>query len=171
MFRINPAYFYAWLTALLFGAILSETFLLYPNIFYDVPDSLQDALGFMKTTSPADLFPKLGAITLIAGIIAAVINRHDKIVFRMIITSVVLMILFEFVFSVLYFWPRNRIMFTDKPGTHTVHDLKLAAHEFQRAHWVRLSVSGINSLLVLFSLRYLPLSEMIASRTGIRKNT
>ena len=171
MIRVNLTYFYAWLTALFFGAILSETILLYPNIFYDVPDSLQHTLGFMKAASPADLFPKLGTFTLLAGITAAVINKRDKTVFRVIVTSVVLMILLEFVFSILYFWPRNRIMFTDKPGTHTVQELKLTARQFQRAHWVRLTVSGINSLLVLFSLRYLPLSEMIARRTGIRKNT
>lgn len=40
--------FYLWVTMILLGAVVLETFMICPNIFVDPPASLDTALAFMR---------------------------------------------------------------------------------------------------------------------------
>ena len=43
---------YLWLMMILFGAIVLETFMIYPNVFADPPASLELAMDFMSVSGP-----------------------------------------------------------------------------------------------------------------------
>ena len=45
---------YLWVMMTLFGAIVLETFMVYPNVFSDPPASLELTMTFMSVTGPAD---------------------------------------------------------------------------------------------------------------------
>ena len=48
---------YLWVMMVLFGAIVMETFMVYPNVFADPPASLELAMDFMAVSGPSDFFP------------------------------------------------------------------------------------------------------------------
>ena len=45
---------YLWVMMILFGAIVLETFMIYPNVFSDPPASLELAMDFMSVSGPND---------------------------------------------------------------------------------------------------------------------
>src|SRR5262245_36613557 len=51
---------YLWVMMILFGSIVLETFVVYPNVFHDPPASFATALAFMKIRAPTDFYPPLG---------------------------------------------------------------------------------------------------------------
>src|SRR5215203_1253383 len=51
---------YLWVMMILLGAIVMETFMVYPNVFHDPPRSLELGLQFMSVRAPSDFFPPLG---------------------------------------------------------------------------------------------------------------
>jgi len=150
--KIILLYLYAWLLALFWGAILSETIMLYPNIFYNVPDSLPAAMMFLKKVGPGDFFPKLGGVVLLVSITTILVNFSNKFVFKRLLLSFILLFVFEFLFSIFYFWPRNQIMFSEGSIIHSKDILSKTAHEFLIGHFVRLLIALITSLLVLKTL-------------------
>ncbi|WP_346277172.1 hypothetical protein [Pseudonocardia sp.] len=60
MLRRVVATGFVWVAMVTFGAVLVETLLIYPNVFPDVPGSLDGAMAFFTVTGPADVFPPLG---------------------------------------------------------------------------------------------------------------
>ena len=44
---------YLWVMMILLGAIVMETFMVYPNVFYDPPRSLETGLEFMAVRARA----------------------------------------------------------------------------------------------------------------------
>lgn len=145
-------YIYCWLMAMFFGAVLSETVMLYPNIFYNVPDSLPAAMNFLKKMGPGKFFPWLGSGILLIGILTILFNWKTKNVSKYLLLSFVLMLLFEFLFSYFYFWPRNKIMFVEGASKHSAEELIRVANEFQLGHWIRLSVSCLTSCFAFMAL-------------------
>ena len=61
---------YLWLMMITLGTIVLETFMVYPNIFYNPPESFKAGLDFMKVVTPHDFFPKLGVMTWLRSRIA-----------------------------------------------------------------------------------------------------
>jgi hypothetical protein len=57
---------YLWVMILL-DAIVMETFMVYPNVFYDPPRSLETGLKFMSVRAPSDFFPRLGFLSWVTG--------------------------------------------------------------------------------------------------------
>jgi hypothetical protein len=96
----------------LFGAIVLETFMVYPNVF------------------------GAGALVLSWPVKAA----------RWWILFSLAMIVCEGVASVLYFWPRNEIMFVEGSRVHSAEYLKQVAREFETWHWRRM---GFNAAAVV----------------------
>lgn len=45
---------YVWVVMILLGAIVFETFIVYPNIFHNVPESLQTSMDFIVVAGPSD---------------------------------------------------------------------------------------------------------------------
>ncbi|MFC4126900.1 hypothetical protein [Nocardia rhizosphaerae] len=52
----------------------------------------------------------------------------------------------EFLFSVLYFWPRNEILFTEGAAVHSAEVLRRTATEFENAHRGRLAMSAVTTV-------------------------
>jgi hypothetical protein len=153
-------YVQAWAVTLLFGAILSETVLLYPNIFYDVPASLERSMTFMQATGPGDFFPKLGTAVLLVSIISLILCRRHKPAVWYLLASVLVMVVFEFLLSVFYFWPRNLILFKEGSAIHNPDHLRTVASQFQTGHWLRLGASFIASLLACQGLYHISKSRL-----------
>lgn len=142
---------YAWLMAVFFGAVLSETTILYPNIFYNVPDSLQEGMNFLKVIGPHQFFMTLGTILITFAIITNVVNRKNRQSRKYLVSSLALLILFEFLFSVIYFWPRNQVMFVEGAAFHSEDELRRVAVEFQRGHFIRLAAALAASVLAFLA--------------------
>ena len=49
---------YLWIMMILLGSIVLQTFMVYPNIFYNPPDSFRAGLDFMKVRTPHTFFPR-----------------------------------------------------------------------------------------------------------------
>src|SRR5262245_4234620 len=58
---------YLWVMMILLGSIMLETFMVYPNIFYNPPDSFKAGLEFMKVRTPHDFYPPLGFFSWFLG--------------------------------------------------------------------------------------------------------
>ena len=138
---------YLWVLMILLGAILFETLILYPNIFYGVPGSLETALAFMVVRGPHDFFPLVGNLAMLTGIGFLVLGWRVKSARYWILGSVIIIFVGEFLFSVVYFWPRNTIMFEEGTAVHSVAYLQQTAQEFQTGHWVRVAASAVASVL------------------------
>ena len=134
---------YLWLTMVLLGANIFETFIIYPNIFHNVPQSLDTAMAFMTVRGPADFFPLIGGMALLTGIGAVLLSWNVTAVRYWFVGSVVIVIVGQFLLSVAFFWPRNTIMFVEGPAVHSAATLQQTAREFQTGHWVRLAMSAV----------------------------
>jgi uncharacterized membrane protein len=127
---------YLWVMMILLGAIVMETFMVYPNIFHDPPRSLETGLEFMSVRAPNDFFPSLGFLSWVTGAGALILGWRVKSARYWILFSL-LMIVCEGLFSVAFFWPRNEIMFIEGTAVHSAEYLRQTAREFQTLHWAR----------------------------------
>ena len=134
---------YLWVMMVLFGAIVLETFMIYPNVFADPPQSLELAMDFLSVSGPSDFFPPLGFATWVFGAGALVLSWPVKAARWWILFSLA-MIVCEGLASILYFWPRNEITFVEGPAVHSAEYLKQVAREFETWHWR--SRMGFNAL-------------------------
>ena len=125
---------YLWVMMVLLGAIVLETFMIYPNVFADPPASLERAMEFMSVSGPNDFFPPLGFLSWVLGARALVLCWRVKPARWWILFSLA-MIVCEGVASMLYFWPRNEIMFVEGLEVHSAEYLKQVAREFETWHW------------------------------------
>ena len=129
---------YLWAMMILLGAIVLETFMVYPNIFHDPPQSLETGLQFMAVSAPNDFFPPLGFLSWVTGAGALILGWRVRAARYWILFSL-LMIVCEGLFSMVFFWPRNEIMFIEGPTVHSAEVLRHTAQEFQRLHWARVA--------------------------------
>src|SRR5918995_5597359 len=135
---------YLWVMMILLGSIVLETFMVYPNIFHDAPRSLETAMEFMAVSTPGDFFPTLGFLSWLTGIGTLIFGWRVKSARYWILISL-MMIAFEGLFSMTFFWPRNTIMFTEGTEVHSDAYLKQIAQEFQTLHWSRLAFNAAGS--------------------------
>ena len=134
---------YLWVMMVLFGAIVLETFMIYPNVFAAPPESLELAMDFMSVSGPSDFFPPLGFLSWVLGAGALVLSWRVEEARWWILFSLA-MIVCEGVASMLFFWPRNEIMFVEGLEVHSAEYLEQVAHEFETWHWR--SRMGFNAL-------------------------
>lgn len=141
-----------WTAMLSFGGVAAETVMLYPNVFGDAPASLDRAREFLVAGGPSDYFPPLGATVVVSSLAATVLTWREPRLRWWIIGSAAVFIACEFLFSVLFFWPRNDIMFVDPVGTHSPEYLRQVAEEFVAGHWVRVAGGAVTSALAFTAL-------------------
>src|SRR3712207_2115985 len=141
-----------WTAMLSFGGVAAETVMLYPNIFGDPPASLDRAREFLVAGGPSDYFPPLGAAVVLCSLAATVLTWRIPGLRWWIAGSAAVFIACEFLFSVVFFWPRNDIMFVDPVGTHTPEYLRQVAEEFVAGHWVRVVGGAVTSTLAFTAL-------------------
>ncbi len=143
---------YLWVTMILFGANVFETLIIYPNIFHDVPRSLDTAMTFMTVAGPGDFFPLVGMLATFTGTGSLVLSWRVKSARYWILGSVIVILIGEFLFSVAFFWPRNTIMFEEGTAVHSVAYLQQTAREFQMGHWLRLATTVASPALSFVGL-------------------
>ncbi|MGH3906057.1 MAG: DUF1772 domain-containing protein [Pseudonocardiaceae bacterium] len=141
-----------WASMISFGAVLAETVLLYPNIFRDPPGSLVLAREFMVAGAPSDFFPPLGMAVVLSAAAASVLTWRTRPVQWWIVGAAITFICCDFVFSAVFFWPRNTIMFVDPVGTHPAEHLRLVAAQFEAGHWVRVAGAAATAALSFVGL-------------------
>ncbi|MCB7137459.1 DUF1772 domain-containing protein [Cellulosimicrobium marinum] len=126
---------YAWVVMIVLGAIVLETLMVYPNVFHDPPASLELAMDFLAVRGPSDVFPPLGFTSWVLGAAAVVLcwRRRDA---RWWLVLSVAAIVAEGVASVVYFWPRNEVMFVEGLAQHSPEHLADVAREFETWHWL-----------------------------------
>jgi hypothetical protein len=134
-----------WAAMMSFGGVAAETVMLYPNIFGDAPASLHRAREFMVAGGPSDYFPPLGASVVVLSLVATVLTWRDPRLRWWIVGAAAVFVACEFLFSVVFFWPRNEIMFVDPVGTHSPAYLRQVAEEFVAGHWVRLAGGAVTA--------------------------
>ncbi len=134
---------YLWAVLILLGAIVFETVVIYPNIFHDVPKSFEIGMEFMAVRGPHDFFPPVGLLAVLVGTVSLGLAWRAKGVRYWLLASLLLFIAGEFLLSVVFFWPRNAIMFEEGTAVHSVAVLKRTAREFQTGHWVRVGTNVV----------------------------
>ena len=132
--RFAAALTYAWVMMILLGAIVLETVMIYPNVFSDPPESLELAMDFLSVRGPDDFFPPVGLLSWVLGAGALITSWRVPSARRWLLLSLA-MIVGEGLVSVLYFWPRNEIMFVEGLAVHAPEYLEHVAREFESWHW------------------------------------
>ncbi|MBF6209505.1 DUF1772 domain-containing protein [Nocardia puris] len=161
-FSLGVPGLYVWIAMVAFGGIAVETIVIYPNVFHDVPASLAEASAFFEITGPADFFPPMGAATVLAAVVSTVLVWRTPARWW-VAGSLGTLVLGEFLFSVLYFWPRNEIMFDEGAAVHSTETLRRTATEFETGHWGRLAMSAVTA-----TLAFLGFLRLYRDRVGVR---
>jgi hypothetical protein len=138
---------YLWVMMILLGAIVMETFMVYPNIFHDPPRSLELGMEFMSVRAPSDFFPPLGFLSWITGSGALILGWRVRAARWWILFSL-LMIVCEGLFSMAFLWPRHEIMFIEGTAVHSAEFLRQTASEFQTPHWARVAFNVAASVSI-----------------------
>ncbi|PTM57688.1 hypothetical protein [Desmospora activa] len=142
-----------WVLVILLGAIIFETWIIYPNIFHDIPRSFEVGMDFMTVNGPHDFFPPLGLLSLVLGVGSLLFNWRIKSIRYLILGSILILFVCNLLLSMAYLWPRNTIMFIEGAAVHPVSFLQQTALEFQRAHKFR--VLGVAATSVMAFLAFL----------------
>jgi hypothetical protein len=161
---------YFWVMMILFGSIVLETFMVFPNIFRDPPQSLELAMDFLSTRGPGDFFPPLGFLSWLTGVGAIVLGWQVKSARYWIIASV-LMIFLEGIVSILFFWPRNTIMFIEGTSVHSSEYLKQVASEFHALHWLRLALNGASAVFIFIGFLKIYKDRLLSREQVLLKPT
>lgn len=135
---------YLWIMMILLGSITMETFMIYPNIFDDAPARFDVARQFMSVTGPAQYFRPLGMLSVFGGL-AAVAAGWTTPAARWWLAASLGMIVAEGASSMLFFWPRNTILFVEGAAVHSVEVLRQTAWEFEIWHWSRLAFNAASA--------------------------
>ena len=93
---------YLWVLMILLGGILFDALILYPDIFHDVPRSLETAMAFMVIRGPRDFFQPVGILAMLTGIGASILCWRVKSARYWILGSVIIIFVGEFLFSMAF---------------------------------------------------------------------
>ena len=137
---------YLWVMMIMLGAIILETFMVYPNIFRNAPESLAYASGFFSEASPATFFRPLGMFSWGVGIAAVVLAWPVRNARYWVVLSL-LCIVADGVASMLFFWPRNTMMFIEGTAVHSPEVLRQTAEQFEQLHWLRVAFNAASAIL------------------------
>src|SRR5262245_19134531 len=141
---------YLWVMMILLGSLVLETFMIYPNIFDNAPKRFGIALQFMSVTGPAQYFRPFGMASVVLAVTAVLASWRIRSVRWWVVASL-LMIVCEGVSSMLFFWPRNTILFVEGAAVHSVGVLRQTAQEFQTWHWSRLAFSAASAAFIFIA--------------------
>ncbi len=126
---------YLWVVMLLLGGIAQETFMIYPDIFADPPNSIELAKQFFLPHPPSAYFRPFGLACWVTGAGALLLGWSARSS-RLWILASVAMIGAEGVWSMVFAWPRNAVLF-EGVALHPVEVILQTAQEFQSLHWAR----------------------------------
>ncbi|MES2617391.1 MAG: DUF1772 domain-containing protein [Bacteroidota bacterium] len=142
---------FTWCICILFGAIVFNTLVFYPNVFYRVPQSLELTMQFLKMRGPHHFFPPFGGAIILLNIVSILFYWKTGNVRNSLVKSLLLLVVFEFIFSITFFWEKNAILFIEGQKKHSIEILQQTAISFQKWHWVRVFTTGLASILALLA--------------------
>ena len=154
---------YLWVLMIMLGAIVMETFMVYPNIFRNAPESLAYAAGFFSEASPATFFRPLGMLSWGVGLAAVVLSWPVSSARRWLVLSL-LCIVADGAASMLFFWPRNTMMFTEGTSVHSPEVLRQTAAQFEQLHWLRVAFNAASAIFAFIG--FVALDRWRVARTG-----
>ncbi|WBV58840.1 DUF1772 domain-containing protein [Chryseobacterium daecheongense] len=114
-----------------------------PNWGRNIPDSLETAKNYFQQKTPADFFKITGPLHHLIGLAVIIFLWNPYPQTRGYIISAFILFVLADVFTVLYFFPRNDILFGQKPV-----DPKIALQtwkEWSHMNWIRslILLSGV----------------------------
>ncbi|GAB4584546.1 hypothetical protein [Nocardia sp. IFM 10818] len=136
---------YAVVAGFVFSATVAETVLLYPNIFRDIPESLELTERFMSEMAVGDLMRPLGAGLTLCALAALGAVLWYRVARGWLIASLVSLISGQFLLSILYLWPRASVLFDDR-AQHTLGEIERAATEFQVGQGFRILACALTAV-------------------------
>ncbi|MFI6165884.1 hypothetical protein ACIBCN_03770 [Nocardia sp. NPDC051052] len=139
---------YAVVACFVFGTAAAETLLLYPNIFRDVPESLELSQRFLSAISVGEVMRPLGGVLTLCAVLAFVAAVRYRVAVRWTVLSLVPLVIGQFLLSVLYEWPRATILFDDR-GKHSLAEIERAATEFQIGEGFRILAAALTALFAV----------------------
>jgi hypothetical protein len=131
-----------WVLMSVFGGLLFERFIVYPNILHDVPRSLDTTMTFAVVRGPRDFFAPAGMLAVLTGVGSLIFGWRVTSMRSWILGSVVIILVGEIPRSVAYFWPRNTTMFVEGTALHSGAQLKADASRVSDRHWLRVTMSA-----------------------------
>jgi hypothetical protein len=132
-----------WALMISFGGILFVTIILYPNVFHDVPRSLETTMAFAVVRGPSDFFAPVGLVAAMTGLGFLILGWRAKSARYWVLGGVLILVVGEILFSMVFFWPRNTIMFVEGTAVHPAGYLNQVAQEFQAGQWFRVALTGM----------------------------
>lgn len=141
---------YAVVASFVFAATATETWLLYPNIFRDVPASLELTQEFMSVVAVGDVMRPLGAAMLGTALIAGAVAARYRIARWWLACSLAALVSGQFLLSVSYLWPRATILF-DGRNEHTLAEIESAAAEFEVGQYFRIAAAGLAAVFAVLA--------------------
>ncbi|CAM4511006.1 hypothetical protein NONI108955_38920 [Nocardia ninae] len=139
---------YAVVACFAFGTTAAETMLLYPNIFRDIPESLELTEQFMSVVAVGDVMRPLGGVLTLCALIAGVAAVRYRIGLRWVGLSLASLVSGQFLLSILYQWPRASILFDDR-DKHTLAEIERAATEFLIGQGFRIAAAAFTALFAV----------------------
>ncbi len=137
------------LTLILYGAILLETLIFYPNFFHDVPRSLEVKNEFMAVRAPGNFFRPVGQALTVLAFASAIAAWPVKPARYWTLAALAILALGEFLISMLYIWPRWTIVNAENVGKHSPDYLQTIASEIWTMHWVRVGLFTLTVVCVI----------------------
>jgi hypothetical protein len=156
---------YLWIMMVLLGAIVLETFMVYPNIFADPPRTLELGMDFLSVRAPNDFFPPFGFVSWVLGGAAVVAGWRLPSARPWLLASVA-MIMCEGIASMTLFWPRNTIMFVEGTDLHSAEYLRQVAREFETLHWLRLVFNALSAAFAFVGFLRVYRDRILRRRTS-----
>lgn len=106
-----------------------------PNWGKNIPNSLETAKSYFQQKTPGDFFKIFGSLHHILGLVTIILfwGFHPQVKWSLI-SSFILFILAD-ILTVIYFFPRNEILFTQK--LIDIQSATQAWEEWSRMNWVR----------------------------------
>ncbi|WP_067864582.1 hypothetical protein [Nocardia shimofusensis] len=139
---------YAVFASFACAVTVTETILFYPNVFHDVPHSLELTEQFMSAVGVGDVLRPMGAVLTLVALAAAAVAVRSRLARGWIAASAASLITGQFLLSVAYQWPRVDILFDDR-DRYSTDELRQAADEFLVGQALRV---GAGTLTAVFSI-------------------
>ncbi|MGW5381539.1 hypothetical protein [Nocardia sp. NPDC003963] len=157
---------YTVAVSFLFALTVTETILLYPNAFRDVPASLVLTEQFMATVGVGDVVRPFGGVLVVLGVVATVAAWWTRRARGWVLASFGSLVLGQGIFSMLYQWPQVTVMF-DERERHTAAELQRAATEFQIGQVIRVAFAAATTVLaIIAALRCYSNHILVATEAG-----
>ncbi|NKY29978.1 hypothetical protein [Nocardia gamkensis] len=154
---------YAVVACFAFATTVAETLFLYPNIFRDVPESLELTEQFMSTVAVGDVMRPLGAVLTLCALLACAVSLAYRIGRRWLGFSLAALLSGQFLLSIRYLWPRASILFDDR-SEHTLAEIERAATEFQTGQAVRIAAAAVTALCAVLAALACHRARVLATR-------